>query len=80
MAQNTEFLISETFKGTYYSKQSTVCDFCYAKNLFDYLDTAEGDLEMLFLNDPLKSSSNSLNTMEIFFFNPKYHDLKAVGM
>ena len=56
MAQNTEFLISETFKGTYYSKQSTVCDFCYAKNLFDYLDTAEGDLEMLFLNDPLKPS------------------------
>ena len=25
-------------------------------------------------------SSSSLNTLEIFLFNPKYHDLKAVGI
>ncbi len=62
------------------SQPKSQYSFFYDKNLFDYLDTPEGDLEVLFLNDPLKASSNSLNTVEIFFFNPKYHDLKAVGM
>lgn len=50
------------------------------KNLFDYIDTAEGEIEVLFFNDPLKNSATSLNSLEIFLFNPKYHDLKAVGI
>ncbi len=48
MAQSTDFLISETFKGTYHSNQMTVYNLFYGKNLFDYLDTTEGDLELFF--------------------------------
>jgi hypothetical protein len=48
--------------------------------LFSYLDSKEGNIEILFYSDPLKMSKTDLNSLEVFLFDPIYHDEKAVGV